>query len=66
MEAGLQATFYYTFPHASHMVPGADRLVRRRSLLFRAGAHAAIVEVDKATGKVEVLRYLIGRRQRQP
>jgi 2-furoyl-CoA dehydrogenase large subunit len=59
MEAGLQATFYYTFPHAKpNMVPGADRLVRAQ-FTFSAGAHAAVVEVDKQTGKVEVLRYLI-------
>ena len=59
MEAGLQATFYYTFPHAKpNIVPGADRLVRAQ-FTFSAGAHAAIVEVDKATGKVKVLRYLI-------
>ena len=59
MEAGLHATFYYTFPHAQpNLVPGADRLVRAQ-FTFSAGAHAAIVEVDKATGKVEVLRYLI-------
>ena len=59
MEAGLQETFYYTFPHAyPNIIPGADRLVRAQ-FTFSAGAHAAIVEVDKATGKVEVLRYLI-------
>ncbi len=59
MEAGLQATFYYTFPHARpNIVPGPDRLVRAQ-FTFSAGAHAAVVEVDKATGTVEVLRYLI-------
>ena len=59
MEAGLQATHYYTFPHAKpNIVPDADRLVRAQ-FTFSAGAHAAVVEVDKATGKVEVLRYLI-------
>jgi 2-furoyl-CoA dehydrogenase large subunit len=59
MEAGLQATFYYTFPHAKpNIVPDADRLVRAQ-FTFSAGAHAAVVELDKATGKVEVLRYLI-------
>jgi 2-furoyl-CoA dehydrogenase large subunit len=59
MEAGLQATYYYMFPHAKpNIIPGADRLVRAQ-FTFSAGAHAAIVEVDKATGKVEVLRYLI-------
>ena len=58
-EAGLQATHYYTFPHAyPNIVPGADRLVRAQ-FTFSAGAHAAIVEVDKATGKVSVKRYLI-------
>ena len=59
MEAGLQATFYYTFPHAfPNIIPGADRLVRAQ-FTFSAGAHAAVVEVDKATGQVHVLRYLI-------
>ena len=59
MEAGLQATFYYTFPHAyPNIVPGADRMVRAQ-FTFSAGAHAAIVEVDKHTGQVHVLRYLI-------
>ncbi|HEY1233427.1 MAG TPA: xanthine dehydrogenase family protein molybdopterin-binding subunit, partial [Candidatus Binatia bacterium] len=59
MEAGLQATHYYTFPHAKpNIVPGADRMVRAQ-FTFSAGAHAAIVEVDKTTGMVEVKRYLI-------
>lgn len=59
MEAGLQATHYYTFPHAKpNIVPGADRLVRAQ-FTFSAGAHAAVVEVDKTTGMVEVKRYLI-------
>ncbi|HEY1232900.1 MAG TPA: xanthine dehydrogenase family protein molybdopterin-binding subunit [Candidatus Binatia bacterium] len=59
MEAGLQATHYYTFPHAKpNIVPRPDRLVRAQ-FTFSAGAHAAVVEVDKATGMVEVKRYLI-------
>jgi 2-furoyl-CoA dehydrogenase large subunit len=59
MEAGLQATYYYTFPHAEpNMVPGPDRKVRAQ-FTFSAAAHAAVVEVDKETGKVHVLRYLI-------
>ncbi|HWO40178.1 MAG TPA: xanthine dehydrogenase family protein molybdopterin-binding subunit [Candidatus Eisenbacteria bacterium] len=59
MEAGLQATFYYTFPHANpNIVPGPERLVRAQ-FTFSAAAHGAVVEVDKLTGKVEVLRYLI-------
>ncbi|HTM07672.1 MAG TPA: xanthine dehydrogenase family protein molybdopterin-binding subunit [Verrucomicrobiae bacterium] len=59
VEAGLQATYYYTFPHAEpNMVPGADRKVRAQ-FTFSAAAHAAVVEVDRETGKVRVLRYLI-------
>src|SRR5438309_1011403 len=59
MEPGLQATYYYTFPHAKpNIVPNAERLVRAQ-FTFSAGAHAAVVEIDRATGKVEVLRYLI-------
>jgi 2-furoyl-CoA dehydrogenase large subunit len=58
-EAGLQATYYYTYPHADvNLVPGADRKVRAQ-FTFSAAAHAAIVEVDRATGKVHVLRYCI-------
>ncbi|HXG50711.1 MAG TPA: xanthine dehydrogenase family protein molybdopterin-binding subunit [candidate division Zixibacteria bacterium] len=59
MEPGLQATYYYAFEHAKpNLVPGADRRVRAQ-FTFSAGAHGAVVEVDKNTGKVEVLRYLI-------
>ena len=58
-EAGLQTTFYYTFPHAdTNLVPGSDRKVRAQ-FTFSAAAHAVIVEVDRHTGKVHVLRYLI-------
>ncbi len=58
-EAGLQTTYYYTFPHAEpNMVPGPDRKVRAQ-FTFSAAAHAAVVEVDRETGKVHVLRYLI-------
>jgi CO/xanthine dehydrogenase Mo-binding subunit len=58
-EAGLQATFYYTFPHGQpNLVPGPDRKVRAQ-FTFSAAAHAAIVEVDRETGKVHVVRYVI-------
>jgi CO/xanthine dehydrogenase Mo-binding subunit len=58
-EAGLQATFYYTFPHGEpNLVPGPEGLVRAQ-FTFSAGAHVAVVEVEKDTGKVHVLRYLI-------
>ena len=55
-DAGLQTTFYYTFPHAQpNMVPGPDRRVRAQ-FTFGAAAHAAGVEVNTKTGKVDVLR----------
>ncbi len=58
-EAGLQTTFYYTFPHAEpNLVPSPEGLVRAQ-FTFSAAAHAAVVEVDRQTGKVHVLRYLI-------
>ncbi len=59
MEPGLQETCYFTFPHAQpFLVP--DELGRvRAQFSFSAAAHAAIVEVDVATGDVKVLRYLI-------
>jgi len=58
-EAGLQETYYYTFPHAaSNLIPDRDHRIRAQ-FTFSAAAHAAVVEVDIQTGKVEVLRYLI-------
>ncbi len=58
-EAGLQVTFYYTFPHGEpNLVPGPKGLVRAQ-FTFSAAAHVAVVEVDRHTGKVHVLRYLI-------
>jgi 2-furoyl-CoA dehydrogenase large subunit len=58
-DAGLQSLFYYKFPHAQpFMVPDSSRRIRAQ-FSFSAGAHAAIVEVDRETGKVHVLRYLV-------
>ena len=58
-EAGLQTTYYYKFPHAEpNLVPGPDRKVRGQ-FTFSSAAHVAVVEVDRRTGKVHVLRYLI-------
>jgi CO/xanthine dehydrogenase Mo-binding subunit len=58
-EPGLQTTFYYKFPHAQpFMVPDSARHIRAQ-FSFSAGAHAAVVEVDRETGKVHVLRYLV-------
>jgi 2-furoyl-CoA dehydrogenase large subunit len=58
-EPGLQVTFYYSFPHAQpFMVPDSSRRIRAQ-FSFSSAAHAAVVEVDRQTGKVHVLRYLI-------
>ncbi|MGH7846956.1 MAG: xanthine dehydrogenase family protein molybdopterin-binding subunit [Candidatus Binatia bacterium] len=58
-EAGLQTICYYKFPHAEpFMVPDSSRRIRAQ-FSFSAGAHAAVVEVDRETGKVHVLRYLV-------
>ncbi len=58
-EGGLRTTFYYTFPHAQpYLTPGLDRKVRAQ-FTFSAAAHAAVVEVDKKTGNVHILRYVI-------
>ncbi len=58
-EGGLRTTFYYTFPHAQpYLTPGLDRKVRAQ-FTFSAAAHFAIVEVDRQTGAVHVLRYVI-------
>ena len=50
-------TFYYSYPHANPLMPCADRKVRAQ-YTFSAGAHAAVVEVDKIR-RVHVLRYVI-------
>ena len=58
-EPGLQATYYHSFPHADPMmVPDKQGRVRAQ-YTFSAAAHAAVVEVDPATGRVRVLRYVI-------
>lgn len=59
LEAGLQTTYYYKFPHAQpFMVPDKEGRVRAQ-FTFSAAAHAAVVEIDKETGRVEVVRYII-------
>jgi 2-furoyl-CoA dehydrogenase large subunit len=58
-EAGLQTTFYYTFPHGEpYLLPTPERRVRAQ-FTFSAAAHGAVVEVERETGKVHVLRYVI-------
>ncbi|MCH6546457.1 MAG: xanthine dehydrogenase family protein molybdopterin-binding subunit [Deltaproteobacteria bacterium] len=58
-EGGLHTTFYYTYPHAQpYLTPDVERKVRAQ-FSFSAGAHAAVVEIDEATGEVKVLRYVI-------
>jgi len=58
-EPGMQATFFYKFPHAEpYAVPDAQGRVRGQ-FTFSAGVHVAMVEVDADTGTVHVLRYVI-------
>ena len=59
VEAGLQTTYYYKFPHAEpFLLPDKQGRVRAQ-FTFSAAAHAAVVEVDVETGRVQVLRYVI-------
>ena len=59
LEAGLQTTYYYKFPHAEpFMLPDQQGRVRAQ-FTFSAAAHAAVVEVDVETGRAQVLRYCI-------
>lgn len=59
LEPGLQTTYYYKFPYAEpYLVPDAARRVRAQ-FTFSAAVHGAVVEVDRQTGKIHVLRYLI-------
>ena len=58
-EGGLEATYYYSHPHADPlMLPDAQGRVRAQ-YTFSSAAHAAVVEVDCETGRVRVLRYVI-------
>jgi 2-furoyl-CoA dehydrogenase large subunit len=58
-EAGMQSTYYYKFPHAEpFMVPDEKGRVRAQ-FTFSAAVHAAVVEIDRETGRVQVLRYII-------
>jgi 2-furoyl-CoA dehydrogenase large subunit len=58
-EPGLQETYYHSHPHADpRMLPDAEGRVRAQ-YTFSSAAHAAVVEVDAATGRVRVLRYVI-------
>ena len=58
-EPGLEATYYHSHPHANpRMLPDSEGRVRAQ-YTFSSAAHAALVEVDTATGRVTVLRYVI-------
>jgi 2-furoyl-CoA dehydrogenase large subunit len=58
-EPGLEATYYHSHPHANPlMVPDRQGRVRAQ-YTFSSAAHAAVVEVDRETGRVRVLRYVI-------
>jgi 2-furoyl-CoA dehydrogenase large subunit len=58
-EPGLEVTYYHSHPHANpNMVPDKDGRVRAQ-YTFSSAAHAAVVDVDRDTGRVRVLRYVI-------
>lgn len=58
-EGGLEATYYHSHPHANPlMLPDMQGRVRAQ-YTFSSAAHAAVVEVDRETGRVRVLRYVI-------
>jgi 2-furoyl-CoA dehydrogenase large subunit len=58
-EPGLEATYYHSHPHANPgMLPDADGRVRAQ-YTFGSAAHAALVEIDRQTGRVKVLRYVV-------
>jgi carbon-monoxide dehydrogenase large subunit len=58
-EGGMEATYYHSHPHADPlMLPDLEGRVRAQ-YTFSSAAHAAVVEVDRETGRVRVLRYVI-------
>jgi 2-furoyl-CoA dehydrogenase large subunit len=58
-EPGLEATCYFSHPHADpRMLPDAAGRIRAQ-YTFSSAAHAALVDVDPDTGRVRVLRYVI-------
>ena len=58
-EPGLQETYYHSHPHANPMML-PDRQGRvRAQYTFSSAVHAAVVDVDRETGRVRVLRYVI-------
>jgi 2-furoyl-CoA dehydrogenase large subunit len=58
-EPGLESTYYHSHPHANPlMLPDAQGRVRAQ-YTFSSAAHAAVVEVDRETGRVRVVRYVI-------
>jgi 2-furoyl-CoA dehydrogenase large subunit len=58
-EGGLEVTYYHSHPHADPlMLPDMQGRVRAQ-YTFSSAAHAAVVEIDRETGRVRVLRYAI-------
>jgi 2-furoyl-CoA dehydrogenase large subunit len=58
-EPGLQVTYYHSHPHANPLMLPDEQGRVRAQYTFSSAAHAAVVEVDAATGRVRVLRYVI-------
>jgi 2-furoyl-CoA dehydrogenase large subunit len=56
MEPGLECVYYYSFPEADISTPMGKV---RSFLTFASSAHAAKVEVDVETGKVDILGYFV-------
>jgi 2-furoyl-CoA dehydrogenase large subunit len=58
-EPGMQATFFYKFPHAEPYAVPDDQGRVRAQFTFSAAVHVAMVDVDAETGRVGVMRYVI-------
>jgi 2-furoyl-CoA dehydrogenase large subunit len=59
LDPGLEETYYHRHRHADPMMlPDAHGRVRAQ-YTFGSAVHAAVVEVERQTGRVRVVRYLI-------
>ena len=59
MDPGLQITFMYRFPYAQPFGTPDEQHRVRAQFTFPAAAHLAVVEIDTATGRTDVLRYIV-------
>ncbi|HZW54829.1 MAG TPA: xanthine dehydrogenase family protein molybdopterin-binding subunit [Nitrososphaerales archaeon] len=56
LEPGLQQTFFYKSPYAKP--PDSQGRVSTK-ITFGSSAHLAVIEVDRETGKIQVLHYAV-------